>query len=188
MGCAVWKAPSFVLVCVRYVATWNGQRATPRTAGLAAVASAVAGASACTRSAGPLMQLGPGSSPRESLPRRGLTAAWRHMAAARGCRVRVGRFLCFDLPGWASVRVTVPRLFQHLLLPHPLARPASGAPIDPSSRARDSIPYTSTATGPTNARARCAIVIDTRSSPPRDLYCMELYRLCDGHTTRRGIG
>ena len=99
MGCAVWKAPSFVLVCVRYVATWNGQRATPRTAGLAAVASAVAGASACTRSAGPLMQLGPGSSPRESLPRRGLTAAWRHMAAARGCRVRVGRFLCFDLPG-----------------------------------------------------------------------------------------
>ena len=43
-------------------------------------------------------------------------------------------------------------------------------------------------TGPTNARARCAIVIDTRSSPPRDLYCMELYRLCDGHTTRRGIG
>ena len=185
MGCAVWKAPSFVLVCIRYVATWNGQRATPRTAGLAAVASAVAGASACTRSAGPLMQLGPGSSPRESLPRRGLTAAWRHMAAARGSSRKSRTIPMFRLTRWASVRVTVPRLFQHLLLPHPLARPASGAPIDPSSRARQhTVP-----TGPTaNARARCAIVIDTRSSPPRDLYCMELYRLCDGHTTRRGIG
>ena len=96
----------------------------------------------------------------------------------------------FRLTRWASVRVTVPRLFQHLLLPHPLARPASGAPIDPSSRARRAYRTNPQPkpTGPTNARARCAIVIDTRSSPPRDLYCMELYRLCDGHTTRRGIG
>ena len=42
-------------------------------------------------------------------------------------------YYMFRLTRWASVRVTVPRLFQHLLLPHPLARPASGAPIDPSS-------------------------------------------------------
>ena len=50
-------------------------------------------------------------------------------------------YYMFRLTRWASVRVTVPRLFQHLLLPHPLARPASGAPIDPSSRARQHTRY-----------------------------------------------
>ena len=95
---------------------------------------------------------------RRARGRRDLSCSWapdpRHVSRCRaaalprpggnmrhgrgsGCRLS-GRTipmfrLMFRLTRWASVRVTVPRLFQHLLLPHPLARPASGAPIDPSS-------------------------------------------------------
>ena len=72
-----------------------------------------------------------------ALPRPGGQQGWpRARPIKSSSRTIPMSYYMFRLTRWASVRVTVPRLFQHLLLPHPLARPASGAPIDPSSRAR----------------------------------------------------
>ena len=151
MGCAVWKAPSFVLVCIRYVATWNvnvrprAPRDSPRSRRQSPVRRRARGRRdlSCSWAPDPRHVTAPRPYPAAWLRVR--PGGWRPWPRPRVSRFRrVGRFQCFDLPGRASVRVTVPRLFQHLLLPHPLARPASAlrrADPDPSSRdtdARDS--------------------------------------------------